>query len=183
MIFSRPDVATALFDAGVSPTSIPVTPSEQDYCLYTSCSANQINWLRTLGCNPDARNSQGESPLHHAASRGDRAAAQLLIESGAPRCPRTDTGETPLHLAAIGGHTAVVKFLLVNIGIPVGVRDNGRNTPLHSAAAYGRTDAAQALLDNGASVRIVNFSGHTPLRIATWQGHLEIARLISRHKA
>ena len=55
------------------------------------------------------------------------------------------------------------------------------DTYLHFAAEYGRIEMAGHLLDKGMDVNVVNHGGKTPLDIASFGGHAEMAEfLVSR---
>ena len=51
-------------------------------------------------------------------------------------------------------------------------------TLLHLAASIGYTKAVKALIENGASVNMVDDYGRTPLHLAAWSGHTEIAEIL-----
>jgi ankyrin repeat protein len=53
------------------------------------------------------------------------------------------------------------------------------NTLLHSAVASGDLREVQRLLSAGASPRITNREGHTPLRVAVLLGHDQIYRALA----
>lgn len=56
-------------------------------------------------------NSQGHTPLHHAALQGHRKMVELLLRHGAPIDSRTqDHHLTPLHLAGQYNHKDVRRF-------------------------------------------------------------------------
>ena len=57
--------------------------------------------------------SDGSTPLFVAASRGQKAAVELLLAANADvNRPRGDDGTTPLMMAAHNGHSAIVDILL-----------------------------------------------------------------------
>eukprot|EP01087_Luapelamoeba_hula_P000741 TRINITY_DN1054_c10_g1_i1.p1 TRINITY_DN1054_c10_g1~~TRINITY_DN1054_c10_g1_i1.p1 ORF type:complete len:470 (+),score=67.97 TRINITY_DN1054_c10_g1_i1:181-1590(+) len=65
------------------------------------------------GCDIDAHNTHGETPLHQAAARNKLANVKTLIEFHAEIDSKTARyGETPLHFAVRAGHVEVVKYLL-----------------------------------------------------------------------
>ena len=58
--------------------------------------------------------SNGWTPLHHAANTGDYDSAEMLIESGAKINSYSNQQRTPLHLAALNNHTDLIQILLIN---------------------------------------------------------------------
>jgi ankyrin repeat protein len=66
------------------------------------------------GANIHEKDSQGWTPLFHAAHKGDLHILQLLIGAGADVNHGSDTGFTALFSAVLGGHTEVVKRLLIS---------------------------------------------------------------------
>ena len=57
-------------------------------------------------------NEYGITPLHVAASRGDTAAAETLIDNGADVNAKDVIGSTPLFLATLNDHTDTAKLLI-----------------------------------------------------------------------
>ena len=50
--------------------------------------------------NPNIQTNEGDTPLHHAAFRGDRRMMNLLLKKGAnPNIANFKYGRTPLHYA------------------------------------------------------------------------------------
>ena len=66
-----------------------------------------------------------ETPLHHAAYRGELSSIQLLIQEKADPNARDDRGFPPLFYAVMAGHLTTTRFLL----------DNGANA--HTVARFG----------------------------------------------
>lgn len=63
------------------------------------------------GADVDARAAGGVTPLHVAASRGQRPVVDLLLAHGADPDVRDDQGRTPARLAAERGHDALAHAL------------------------------------------------------------------------
>ena len=65
-------------------------------------------------CNADVNNmdSNGWTPLHHAANIGDFDSATMLIGTGAKIDSYSNQQRTPLHLAALNNHTELIVILL-----------------------------------------------------------------------
>ena len=89
-------------------------------------------------CNADANSidSNGWTPLHHAANIGDYQAATILIYNGAKVNSYSNQQRTPLHLAALSNHTEMIVILLQNRA-ELEWKDELLCTPLHLACKKG----------------------------------------------
>ena len=88
--------------------------------------------LLKFGANPDRRNSESRTPLHHSCSStgSATAAATTLLDAGANVCAFDAKGVHPIHLAAEQGRESLVK-LLGSRGADVDCSDVEGRTPLH----------------------------------------------------
>jgi len=120
------------------------------------------------------------SPLFHAATKGLKDIAELLISRKADPKAQNDSGVTALHVAAQRGHTATVKLLL-DKGADATAVDTRGNTALHYAALAGHRNAAEELLKNGASARTANHQNNTPLHFAAQSRDTQMAQLLLKH--
>ena len=80
-----------------------------------STSTRKLQVARLLidrGAAVDARDPQGQTALHRAASRGQLPAVDLLVQRRAAINAVDTAGTTPLHLAAKEGHARVAARLL-----------------------------------------------------------------------
>ncbi|KAL8653974.1 MAG: hypothetical protein Q9210_001781 [Variospora velana] len=93
-------------------------------------SAHTFTLFLQAASNPHARNGGGRTPLHTAASWGNRVAVKSLLDAGAKIDPVDSWQQTPLHMAAWNKHKAVVQILL----------DHGANAELKENT--GRTAKA-----------------------------------------
>ena len=117
------------------------------------------------GADVNARNEQGQTPLHHAVANRDSAFVAWLLDAGANTGPADIRSETPLHHAVRARARGIVTLLL-----EAGADPNSRShegTPLHSAAS-NRADSVvmTALLQAGADVGARDGTGATPLHRA-----------------
>lgn len=130
----------------------------------------------------NALDNEGKSPLHRAASRGQRMVVQHLLDHGADVNQPCRTKETALHLAATVGHNAVVKLLLERKA-NVDARDNAGWTPLYSVAGRGFKTLGETLLDHGADVNARALDGRSPLHRAADAGSLEFVSMLLKRGA
>ena len=84
----------------------------------------------------NATNKSGDTPLHHAATRGSDAVARTLLAAGADKEAQDAPGRTPLHVAAMCGKEAVARALL-EAGADKDAKDNDGVMPLHYAQKGG----------------------------------------------
>ena len=89
--------------------------------------------------SPDQATSEGDTPLHLAAIRGDVEDARIFLAHGASIDRIGDMGQTPLHYAAMQGHMPMVEFL-VDQGARLDIVSEFGDMP-ERAAAYGKHDA------------------------------------------
>jgi hypothetical protein len=99
-----------------------------------------------------ARDDDGFTCLHIAASHPDVTGVIQLIESGGPELlyAKDNNGYSALHVAASHGHTDSV-IALIDFGSDVLLNDKSYNgeTALHLAASSGQTETALFLINRG----------------------------------
>ena len=130
-----------------------------------------------VNCRDNKRDNQ--TPLHDAASKGNKEVAQVLIKCGARLNVGDGKGRMPLHWAAVKGHKEVAR-LLIECGTDPNVADNdvvGRS-PLHLAAFWGHREMAQLLIECGADPNVADNWEVTPLQLAAEKGHKEVAEIL-----
>lgn len=166
--------------------------------------AEIIAALIKAGADVNGKNSYDMIPLHVAAENGHTKTALTLIKAGADVNAKgwgyDDYGDkeyrTPLHLAVKHGQTDTISAL-VKAGADVNEKDGMGYTLLHWAVQEGKTDTVIALIKAGADVNAEHSlflpptcgrfyvdgvsvdmdigSGETPLHLAKYGGHNDIA--------
>ncbi|MDU8908853.1 ankyrin repeat domain-containing protein, partial [Wolbachia endosymbiont of Drosophila bocqueti] len=133
-----------------------------------------VNTLIDKKAEINAKDRQGRTPLHWAASKGGIEVVNALIEKGADVNAVNKYGDAPLRFAARDGHIDIVKALIQG-GANVNAR-NSDGTPLHTA--YGHEEIVKLLIEKGADVNAVNSNGDTPLRFADRNGHIDTVKAL-----
>uniref|UniRef100_H3D932 CASK interacting protein 1 n=1 Tax=Tetraodon nigroviridis TaxID=99883 RepID=H3D932_TETNG len=125
--------------------------------------------------NVNFQDTDGFSPLHHAALNGNLELITLLLESQAAVDIRDQKGMRPLHYAAWQGK-APMKMLLKSGSSVNGQSDEGQ-IPLH-LAAHGHYDVSEMLLQHQSNPCIVDNAGKTPLDLACEFGRVGVVQLL-----
>uniref|UniRef100_A0A8C9FQ65 BARD1 Zinc finger RING-type domain-containing protein n=1 Tax=Pavo cristatus TaxID=9049 RepID=A0A8C9FQ65_PAVCR len=154
--------------AARSSPSLPKSPSTPS--TFKACNQVVIpqspSVFKSPGSNTIARrNYKGETLLHIASVKGDLAAVEELLKSGADPNVKDNAGWTPLHEACNHGHQEVVELLLQHKAL---VNSTGyqNDSPLHDAAKNGHVSIVELLLLHGASRDAVNIFGLRPVDYA-----------------
>ncbi len=116
-----------------------------------------MQWLIQAGADLSATTRLGAmTPLAIAATNGNAATVQLLLEAGADPNAANSNGTTPLMMAAAAGKPEAIKLLL-DAGADPNARDlTNDQTPVMFAAALNRGEAIRLLAGRGADVDVLS---------------------------
>lgn len=127
------DVALFLLDSGADPDRGSRHDGPPLHAAAGLRDTTLAARLIAMGADPAARRDMTfETPLHHAARRGNVDAVRLLVEAGAPLDARDWDGQTPLWIAAWLGRIEVVA-LLVEAGAAIDIPDENGRTAMVAA--------------------------------------------------
>jgi ankyrin repeat protein len=150
------------------------------------------------GCDPNAGDAFGETPLYHAAVSGDTEAVLDLLHAGGDPHRANDDGNTPADVAPwILAETQNSGFIRVQFTQGLKSRDVERmreildhypslvnvdlgadDSPLLAATSYGSGEIVSLLLEHGANPNVQNVTDETPLYRAVSFGKVEVTRLL-----
>ena len=137
-----------------------------------------VEFLLSIGCNPDLQNIDGDTPMHLATVNGHYTIAELLLENGGnPNIPDND-GWTPLMVASLEGQSKIVELLLQKGIDPNGLNTKNGRTALSQASQCSHYDTVELLLKAKANPNIKDSDGFTAIEIAHANGHSRIVQLL-----
>ncbi|MDB6077019.1 MAG: ankyrin repeat protein [Akkermansiaceae bacterium] len=134
----------------------------------------KLEWLVRQGVDPDARDSNGYTPLIYATtwSRDKHVAVvDFLIALGADVKARTSYGESPLANSLSTGRYDIAQRL-IDAGADPG---SFSFSMLHQAAAWGSGGERASRIETARSLEITDSFGLTPWLVAVHAGNLEAA--------
>jgi ankyrin repeat protein len=141
-----------------------------------------LDWFINNGANPNARDPEGRSLLHHMISSGFSSAYPLsrLLKAGAnPNLQETTSGNTPLHTAAQEGkldETATLLEFKADAGIAG--ESQSMSSALHCAGRSGNPQVVSAIIRYDRRLNLMDAFGRTPLFAAAAGGSAEVVRVL-----
>ena len=134
--------------------------------LMNSTSFATVKLLFRNDSDLAARDADGNTALHWAASNGDGETVKFLIDKGADRQSRNNMNATPFHEAINRRRPTVILKLLYEEAIGLKqVYEDGNNV-LHLAAPLGDSHLMRFFIENGADRTALNDRNHTPFQEA-----------------
>ncbi len=191
MLASKPELAAARNDAGVSALLVAVYHGQNDIAelllkqapgldIFEAAAVGDAKRVgELLASDSSLRNAysaDGWTPLHLAAFFGREQAALALVEKGAnlQALSTNENRNTPLHAAVANHQTNLVRMLLAG-GADVDAKTGAGWTALHTAAFNGDRVIAEILLAHHPDLSAKNGKGQTALEVALEKGHQAMA--------
>ena len=129
------------------------------------------------GCDVDAKNKYGNSPLHDAISKDNVHLVKLLVDAGCNVDAKNQYGIAPLDEAVSSEDIQLIKLLL-DAGCDKEAKTQSGRTPLHAAVSEGNMQLVKLLLDAGCDKEAKTKVGHTPLQIAILKENAQLVQLL-----
>ena len=147
------------------------------HCAVEREHASGVKLIIERGCNVNAPDIRGCSPLWHAARTGNTSIARLLLDHGADLEAKNQDGRTPLIIAACKSYTPLVRLLL-DRGANVMATGVNERTALIEAVSVGNKPIVQLLLERKAEVNAIDNSGRSILMRAVEKRFYTIVQLL-----
>ena len=135
---------------------MPEEMSDQQKQIIKAAKTGDVATIRTLveadKTLLDARDSDGSTPLHYAAWKGQPEVVTLLLELGADIQAvnqNSHWGTTPLHAAAHGNQSKAAR-ILIEKGADIHALNHRGSTPLGETKLHNATAVAKLLREHGA---------------------------------
>jgi len=123
-----------------------------------------------------------DNSLLVAATYGDAAQVEELIQRGADVNTVNDKEQTPLMLAASRPtgdlHAMEICKVLLDQEADVDARDHRRESALHKACERGNMDVIKVLLQNDPDLDLRNTQGHTAIQKPLMRGQHKVAKVL-----
>ena len=132
----------------------------------------------------NARDVDGNRPLHMACKRGHARTVELMMSHGADTSAENKYRQTPLHIAADGWNDCPeICEILLKHHSEINARDVDGNRPLHMACKRGHARTVELMMSHGADTSAENKYRQTPLHIAAdgWNDCPEICEILLKH--
>ena len=123
-----------------------------------------VKCLIENGADTNAKDSDGNAPLHFATGNDSLEVVKCLIENGADTNLKGSGEMTPLHFAASNSSLEIVKCLIENRA-DIDAKNLDGKTALHKASDFGPLydDIGKFLIEKGAQIDLKDRQVYTML--------------------
>lgn len=136
-----------------------------------------MEYLIEKGADVNAKDLNGDAPMHNAARSDSTRGIQVLCKNKADVNVQNTYGITPL-MAAVMRNKKENSNILLDNKANVNLADNFGKTALHYAAVAGYGEMCDLLFAKVANLNAKDKNGNTPLYYATYFGNNNIAKNI-----
>jgi ankyrin repeat protein len=137
--------------------------------------ANKVTACLERGTDVNAKDENGQTALHIAASNKHKDIAELLTAKGADVNAKDKWGYTPLYYSIWNeDEDKDLTGLLVSKGADVSLTAEKDYPPIYYAVWNEDLDTVKLLVANGARFDVKDQDGWTAFRYAAWQGNREL---------
>ena len=165
-------------------TDISKSITKESSCLLAAAKRGSLVVVRALLSHPScdllARDEEGNTALHIAASRGYHQVVQELAsrysttESSAMK---NNEGQTSLHLASSKGYVECIRMLATRFPNELKVKNKYDNLPIHNAALFGHSNIIDCLCEEfGGDVDALGHLSRTCLLLACSGGNIKLTQ-------
>ncbi|XP_060809328.1 leucine-rich repeat serine/threonine-protein kinase 1 [Amyelois transitella] len=176
---------SALCEAGADLDAASDAATGGKTALHIAAERGHVENVKTLVCagaSLSVLDATGETPLSLAERNCHRHAAQALREARDALERERLSQHAQLRTLVSRGDVSALRAKLTALGNAAGIVVNltpgGASTLLYVASEAGATGAVSALLEAGADGRAHPVTKYCPLYIASYYGHLDVARLL-----
>ena len=154
--------------------------------LHVACRYGSVEFVERLiqenNCDPNQRNSDGNTPLHVAITCGQLETAKYLIEG--KHCDpnsKNRQGNNALHLACMHKHLSFVQYLTQEQKVKLNILNREQQLPLDIACHKSSLPMVKLVSDDVCSF-FTETKGKTPIHIACEQNNLDIVKYLVEDK-
>ena len=136
--------------------------------------------IKTLGCDPNAKTTRQNLPLHVACLHGRLKVAKYFVtEQNCDPNVQGNNGYTPLHYASERGHMNIIQYLITGLGCDPTTPNSNGSLPLHITCLNGHLNVAKYFItEHNCDPSSRGDCGFTPLHYASVGGHMNIIKYL-----
>ena len=178
------EILQLLLDKGANAKS-----PDGDSALMDVNSLEKLKLLLARGANPNARGSDGSTPLIAAADRGNNEIVEALLSAGADVNAQDGKGNTALIVLLdaskdrrkrnVEDYLVLMTTLLRAKNVNVNLANKNGETALMRAVRLGNVEPAKLLLSAGANANAPDKIGDTAYILAYKKGYTEIEKQLT----
>ncbi|XP_062704929.1 uncharacterized protein LOC134287295 [Aedes albopictus] len=148
------------------------------HCTNHETNSSTVNIYETE-ININTPDAYGVSPIHYAASQGNKPFVKMLAQYGADINTQGLGGKTPLHYAAQKSNWEMIKMLTTDYAVNSNIRDCDGRTILHIAAVKRDLNIVKMMIEKlSCDVNEQDPYGNTSLHLAAKHSTWEMVKML-----